>query len=119
MSQPDVRLPQQQPQQPQNQTNEPIQPPAIVEASGLSKVVWFLGGFLLGLIGVFILYIMNLGRPRPVRGLVIRYALIGMVAGALFSMIVLGLGGFSTGTGLIGPMAGGTGTSTSTGSGIF
>lgn len=91
---------------------------------GYSKAIWFSAGFLLGLIGVFVVYFVNIWRPRPIRREVLRYSAGGMLAGAIIDMIILGATGVGTGTGLIGSITGtsvGTlgSTPSTSGSGIF
>ena len=118
--------PHQQSPDPAGMLQQPVQreaqdqQPETVQISGSSKAIWFVGGMLLGLIGMLILYLINFRKPKAIRNQIIKYAAIGMLVGFVINLIVLSMGGFATGTDLTWPMTGGSlGSSSGTGSGIF
>lgn len=84
---------------------------------GFSRTIWFSAGFLMGLIGVSLVYLINFRRPRFIRSQILRYSMVGMFAGFVFDMVVLGMTGYSAGTGLMGAIPGNAPTPSS--SGIF
>ena len=96
------------------------QQPETVQIPGSSKAFWFVGGMLLGLVGMLILYLINFRKPKAIRNQIIKYTAIGVLVGFVINLIVLNMGGFTTDTGLTWPMTGGGfGGSSGTGSGIF
>jgi hypothetical protein len=102
----------------QQNASDPLEDAPVVPV--FSKTVWFLAGFLMGIIGMVIVLILNMRRPKAVRNQMMIYSAVGMLAGLLFNVIVLGIGGYGSGTGLIGFMTGtGAGTPNVSSGGIF
>jgi hypothetical protein len=101
--QPDAR---QQPKPPQQaQGNDPLPPYEGGVIPGVAKAIWFSAGLLLGIIGMLVVYTVNIWRPKSIRREILRYSAIGVLAGAVIDLALLSAMGLGTGTGIMGSLS--------------
>lgn len=96
----DIQQQQETPQRAQSDSH-----PSPYEGStvpGIAKAIWFSAGLLLGIIGILVVYVVNIWRPKPIRREILRYSAIGMLVGAVIDLALLSTMGSGAGTGIMG-----------------